>query len=144
MKTIGIWMDKEKAFVITINKNKEDFATVFSEIEDYHVHGGSGTRFKGGPQDVIQDSTYLEREKHQFRAYFKKIIPLIEDADKIVIFGPAGSGNKFKKELSEHHKKIDKKVEGVFKSDSLTNNQTKALIRNYFKNDNYHFNYATT
>ncbi|WP_299215172.1 hypothetical protein [uncultured Aquimarina sp.] len=134
MKNIGIWMDKEKAFIIDIKENDEDMTTIFSEIEDYRIHGGSGTRFKGGPQDVVQDSKYLEREKHQFKAYFKKIIPYIENADSIVIYGPAEAGEKFNKELEENYKEIGKKVKAVLKADSMTENQTKALIRDYFKN----------
>lgn len=133
MKTIGIWMDKEKAYIITVGKNEEDMITVFSEIENYRIHGGSGSRLKGGPQDVVQDSKYLEREKHQFKAYFDKIIPLINDADKIVIFGPAEAGEKFQKELYKNHQEINKKVEGVMAADSMTENQTKALVRDYFK-----------
>ncbi|OED39975.1 hypothetical protein AB832_03750, partial [Flavobacteriaceae bacterium (ex Bugula neritina AB1)] len=110
MKTIGIWMDKEKAHIITTNEKGEDMITIFSEIENYRIHGGSGTRLKGGPQDVVQDSKFLEREKHQFKAYFDKIIPAINDADKIVIFGPAEAGEKFQKKLLNNHQEINKKV----------------------------------
>lgn len=133
MKTIGIWMDKEKAHIITMKDEQEEMQTILSEIEDFRISGGSGTRLKGGPQDVVHDSKYLEREKHQFRAYFKKIVPLIGEADKIAIFGPAEAGEKFHKELSENYKHIFEKLEGVFKADSMTENQTKALIRDYFK-----------
>ncbi|MFD2564341.1 hypothetical protein [Aquimarina rubra] len=133
MKNTGIWMDKEKAYIIDIQESNEDMTTIFSEIEDYRIHGGSGTRFKGGPQDVVQDSKYLEREKHQFKNYFKKIIPYIENADSIVIYGPAESGEKFLKELETNYKKIAEKVKAVLKADSMTENQTKALIRDYFK-----------
>ena len=133
MKTIGIWMDKEKAHIITSNKDGEHITTLVSNIENYRIHGGSGTRLKGGPQDVVQDSKYLEREKHQFKAYFKEIISHIQEVDKLAIFGPAEAGEKFEKELNENYKDIHKKLEGVFKADSMTENQTKALVRNYFK-----------
>ena len=133
MKTIGIWMDKEKAHIITSNNEGEHIITLLSNIENYRIHGGSGTRLKGGPQDVVQDSKYLEREKHQFRAYFKEIISHIKEVDKLAVFGPAEAGEKFEKELSENYKDVYKKLEGVFKADSMTENQIKALVRNYFK-----------
>lgn len=126
-------MDKEKAHVITTKDNGEDIVTITSNIENFRIHGGSGTRLKGGPQDVVQDSKYLEREKHQFRAYFTEIIPHIKDADNVAIFGPAEAGEKFNKELKENHKNIFNKVQGVFRADSMTDNQTKALVRDYFK-----------
>ncbi len=135
MKKIGIWMDKEKAHIITVNDDGEDMTTVESNIEDFRIHGGSGTRFKGGPQDVVQDSKYLEREKQQFKNYFAEIIPLIKDADSIVIFGPAQAGEKFNRELQESHKNIGAKIKDVLKADSMTDNQTKALVREYFKKD---------
>lgn len=133
MKNIGIWMDKEKAFVINPNQVEEEMITIPSQIETYRIHGGSGTRQKGGPQDVVQDSRYLEREKHQFKAYFKEIISKIKEVDKLVVFGPAEAGEKFKKELSDHYKDMYHKLEGVFKADSMTENQTIALVRDYFK-----------
>ncbi len=133
MKNIGIWMDQEKAHIITVKDNGENMNTIFSNIENFRIHGGSGTRLKGGPQDVVHDSKYLEREKHQFRAYFAEIVPFIKDADKIVIFGPAEAREKFSKELKNNHKDLSNKIEGVFKADSMTENQTKALIRDYYK-----------
>ncbi len=135
MKNIGVWMDKEKAYVITICDNTEKMITVFSEIESYHIRGGSGSKFKGGPQDVVQDSKYLEREKHSFKTYFKEIAQYLRDADSIVIFGPAEAGIKFKKRLQKKYNVIGNKVKAVIKADSMTINQTKALVRDYFKKE---------
>ena len=135
MKNIGVWMDKEKAHVITISNNAEEMTTVYSEIKSYHIGGGSGSRMKGGPQDVVQDSKYLEREKHSFKTYFKKIVPFLKDADAIVIFGPAEAGEKFNKKLRKKYKVIGNKVRAVIKADSMTPNQTKALVRDYYKKE---------
>ncbi|TPN87467.1 hypothetical protein [Aquimarina algicola] len=132
MKNIGIWMDKEKAHIITIKEDQEDMTTIMSDVETFNIKGGSGTRFKGGPQDVVQDSKYLHREKQQFKAYFKKLVSYVETADRLVIFGPAEAGEKFNKELQENYKGISEKVKDVIKADSMTDNQTKALIRDYF------------
>ncbi len=133
MKNIGIWMDKEKAHIIRVNNDVENITTVLSKIENFNAKGGSGTRFKGGPQDVVQDSKYLEREKHQFKAYFAQIIPFIKDANEIAIFGPAQAAEKFNIELKEHYKDISKKVKEVLKADSMSDNQRKALVRDYFQ-----------
>ena len=132
MKNLGIWLDKEKAHLVAIENNKEEFSTIYSKVEDYHVTGGSGTQFKGGPQDVVQDSKYLEREKHQLKEYFKEIASTIEDADAIAIYGPAEAQQKFKKELEENYKSIDNKVKLVKVVDSMTDNQVKALVRDFF------------
>jgi hypothetical protein len=94
MKKVGIWLDKEKAHIVTLEHNSEIIRTVPSNIEHFHIHGGSGPRFKGGPQDVVQDSKYLEREKHQRKAYFNTLIPFLQSSDQIVLFGPAQTANK--------------------------------------------------
>ena len=136
MKSIGIWIDKEKAHVISLENNRENFITLESEIENYHPGGGSGskgTRNRWGPQDVVQDSKYLEREKHQLKNYFKKVAEVISDADAIVIFGPSDTNLKLKQTLSANYKQLAKKVIAVEKADSMTNNQLKAFVKNYFK-----------
>ena len=69
----GIWLDKKTAIIVSVY-NEVSLNTILSNIEDFHIHGGSGTRLKGGPQDVIQDSKFLEREKHQTKKYFNDIV----------------------------------------------------------------------
>jgi hypothetical protein len=133
MKKTGIWLDKEKAHIVSIKDRNETFSTIYSEIENYNVSGGSGTRLKGGPQDVVQDSKYLEREKHQLKAYFKNLASHIEQADEIAIFGPAETFAKFKKELENNYVNINQRVVSVQREDSMTNNQVKALVRDFFK-----------
>ena len=132
MKNIGIWLDKEKAFIVTIENGKEKTQVVSSEIEHYHISGGSGTRFKGGPQDVVQESKFLEREKHKLKAYFKKIVDDTKDADALLLFGPAGTNEKFNKEIDESYSELSQKVLRVERADSMTENQIKALVRDVF------------
>lgn len=131
MKNTGIWLDKEKALIVTLENENETFTTLNSQIEDYRAVGGSGTKFKGGPQDVIQDSKFLEREKHQLKAYFKNIVTEIKDTDAIVIFGPAEASEKFSKELRENYNHLNTKIKGVKKADSMTNNQVKAWVKDF-------------
>ena len=134
MKNIGIWLDKEKAYVVTIENENETLERVPSNIEDYHIYGGSGTRFKGGPQDVVQDSKYLEREKHQTKNYFKELVSRVKEADALAIFGPAETYEKFKKELEDSYQELNQKVKTVQRANSMTNNQVKALVRDFFNN----------
>ena len=131
-KNVGVWLDKEKALIVSVENGNESMNTILSEVENFHIHGGSGSKFKGGPQDVVQDSKYLEREKHQLKGYFKDVTSEIEDAHAIVIFGPAQTKEKFRKELQENYKAISAKVKAVKTVDSMTENQLKALVRDSF------------
>ena len=134
MKKIGVWIDKREAKIVTLAAENETLHTVPSNVEDYHVKGGSGTRLKGGPQDVVQDRKYLEREKHQLRVFFRNVVAEIDDADELLIFGPAQVPQKLEKELVEIYPQLSEKVRGVEKADSMTENQVKAWVRDFFAN----------
>jgi hypothetical protein len=134
MKKIGIWMDKEKAHMVSLTDQSDIMNTIYSEVEFFKPIGGSRTRSaKWGPQDVVQDSKFLEREKHQLKSYFNKLSDSIGDADVIALFGPADTAEKFRKELTENHKPIAAKVKAVTKADSMTENQLKAMVKEFFQ-----------
>lgn len=132
MKNTGIWIDKREAKIITLENGNEHLNSITSDLESFNIGGGSGTSLKGGPQDVVQDSKYLEREKHQFSGFFKEISKFITEADSVVIFGPAEAGIKLNKELTEKYPDLHSKVKSVETTDSMTENQLKAWVRNYF------------
>lgn len=138
----GIWLDKKVAYVISDDLNgHQRLEVIFSKVETFHVHGGSGTRQKGGPQDVVQDRRYLERENHQLKNYFKEIVGHIEVCDQVVIFGPAETGQKFKKELDQNYESLALLVSEVVITDSMSKNQMKALVRDYFTANSSGVNY---
>ena len=135
MKNTGIWLDKNKALIVTIENDAETLQTITSNVEHQRPRGGSGTRFKGGPQDVVQDSKFLEREKQQLKQYYKSIASKIEDTGALVIFGPADTNEKFSEELKKNYKTLSTKIKGVKKADSMTENQVKAWVKNFFNSN---------
>ena len=112
------------------NQEKEDFVTIKSNIEHYSI---KSNKELGGANEIAQDSKLLEREKHQLKEYFKNIIREINDSDALVIYGPAETYLKFRKELQENHNTLNASVKGMYKADSMTKNQTIALIKDFFK-----------
>lgn len=132
MKKVGIWIDKEKAHIVTLEGEKEYFKTIVSELESFNVRGGSRSKTRWGPQQVVHDSKYLEREKHQMRDYFAKLAEAVKSADVISIFGPAEVKEKFAKELSEKHPGIGAKIKAVETADSMTDNQVKEMVKEHY------------
>lgn len=134
MNNIGIWMDKEKAHIVRLAGEQERFETLLSDLDFFKPSGGSRTRTaKWGPQDVVQDSKYLEKEKHQLKRYFDNLIEAIGSADAIALFGPGDTIEKFEKELRKSHKGLASKLKTITKADSMTDNQIKALARDCFR-----------
>ncbi|MDA9070143.1 hypothetical protein OAC43_00620 [Flavobacteriaceae bacterium] len=132
-RSTGVWLDKEKAIIVTLHNGDISVNTLLSNVEYFHVSGGSGTRLKGGPQDVIQDSKYLEREKLQLKTYFKNLATEIKDVDALVLFGPAEIKDKFNKELNASYKDLSAKVKDVVTADSMTKRQVKAWVKAFYK-----------
>ncbi|MBT8185128.1 MAG: hypothetical protein KJN76_09815 [Eudoraea sp.] len=132
MKKIGIWLDKKSAFIVTLNGNAPVVDIIESELEFYHPKGGSRSKTRWGPQEVVQDSRYLEREKHQLKKYFQMVIEKASNADALVIFGPGSTGQKLQKEISIHHPDLAARIAQVEKADSMSDNQKIAWVRNYF------------
>ncbi|MCX2720104.1 hypothetical protein [Lentiprolixibacter aurantiacus] len=134
MKYIGIWLDKEKAHLVILKNEQESLYTVNSEVEFFNPKGGSRSKSRWGPQDVVQDSKYTEREKHQLRSYFENINQALkkEDPQALALFGPGNTYAQFNKWLEENQRDLAELVEHAGKADSMTQNQFKALVRDIF------------
>ncbi|MBT8178678.1 MAG: hypothetical protein KJP14_01545 [Eudoraea sp.] len=132
MKYIGVWLDKEKAHLVTLENEKEMFKTLESEVEFFHPKGGSRSKSKWGPQDVVQDSKYTEREKHQLKAFFERIAGSLKNPQAIALFGPGNTYAQFHKWLEDNRRDLAQKAGTVQKADSMTHNQFKALVREVF------------
>lgn len=130
MKSTGIWLDKSRALIVNIENNEETMKIIHSDIDNYNV---TANRHIGGAKEIVKDVKYLEREKQQFKSYFKGIVQEINNTDALVIFGPAETYKKFAKELEEHHKNISVKIKGKRKTDSMTDNQVIAWVRDFFE-----------
>lgn len=132
MKQIGIWMDKQEAIVVGLKNGKDTIVIIPSEVEFFNPKGGSRSKTKWGPQEVVQDSKYLEREKHQLKRYFEKIVEAVKDTDQLAIFGPAEAPEKFREELDANYPGLAAKIVAFEKKDDLTQNQLKALVKETF------------
>lgn len=128
----GIWIDKRNAKIVKLKNDSEELQIINSSIEEFRPKGGSGTKLKGGPQDVVQDSKFTEREKQQQKRFFKSVMDLVVDSEQIVIFGPAEMGKKLNSELFESNIQLYNKVKEVKSADSMTDNQIKAWVREYY------------
>ena len=129
---VGIWLDKRVAKIVRLDGGNVSVALVESEVEEFRPKGGSGTRFKGGPQDVVQDSKYTERKKHQLKNYFNAIVKQLPEHDQLVVFGPSQTKIHFVEELQRHHQHVHHHLVDVVNADSMTDNQIRAWVETYF------------
>lgn len=129
MKT-GIWIDFDKAYIIELDKNKEGIKKIDSNIEHFHLHGGSRSKMAYGPQDNVSESKLLARNQQQQKSFYKTVINQINAKANIVVFGPAEAKVNLKKAILNVQAFKDKNIP-VEACDSMTENQMKAWVRNY-------------
>jgi hypothetical protein len=134
----GIWLDREKAFVIRIIGEHEP---VIEKIKPSRVSKTrSGRQVKaiarpGHPipaaPENIQKSQRLQR-----RHYFNAIIDLIRDADFISIFGPGKARLELYNAIDQVQL-LKKKVVAVEAANKITKSQMMALVNKYFNSDSF-------
>ena len=132
MIKLGIWIDKEKAHVVSVEGEAVKMKTVFSNLDFFNPRGGSRSKTRWGPQDVVQDSKYLEKEKQQLKQYFGELAVKSKKADSIVVFGPAETGRGLQKEWEDNYKDLARKIKAVKTADSMTDNQVMAWVRDFY------------
>ena len=132
-KYMGVWIDREKAFLVSIMGDKENTTFVESNVESRVRHsGGSRSRTPYGPQDVSSERKRDERHRHHLRDYYQRIISVLEDAHKIMIFGPGEAKTELGKEIKKS-KQLSQRIVSFEPADKMTEKQIAAKVRNAFK-----------
>src|SRR5512133_1904536 len=91
-KKAGLWIDRNTAVVVVIDKNVEAKSIITSDMEHYVLYS---TIVPGdGSPEEIRDRRFW----NHLGEYYDKIIAHIRDATEIQIFGPAEA----KYELEKH------------------------------------------
>ncbi len=136
-KQKGVWLDIRNAHIVTVSEKDTQMKTLISGIEEFNPKGGSGTSTPYGAQDSISESSYLKRKKLQTRKFFEAILSEIKDAEAIVLMGPAKMRIALQQFL-ESNPMFKGELLGNVSADSMTDNQIKAAIKEYFTKHEKH------
>ncbi len=131
-KNIGIWLDTEKAYIITIEENDSRIEIIESEIESRLRFTGETKGFsRFGNQYVNSTIKTPHKRRYQIENYFKKITEVIADAEELYLFGPAET----KVHLAKHISKeplLKKRIRKVESEDHLSEDQMIACVKHVF------------
>ena len=140
-KYIGIWLDQEKAYIVTIEKEniflkqpeKENVTFIKSGVGKHlRLSGWSRTRrINYGSQDIAVDGKIEARRRKQLDDYYERIIQASENARKILIFGPGITKKELEKK-SKKSKEMAPKVLPVETTDKMSERQILAKVKKYF------------
>ena len=79
---------------------------------------------------VPADDSHQKFLTQNLNIYYDEVIDHLRDAKSIFIFGPSSAKNELKERLSRNN--LGVKVVGVETSDSMTNPQIAAKVREFF------------
>lgn len=131
-KYVGIWADHEKAFIVTLQGDTETLTRIDSNVEGrVRLAGGSRSATIYGPRDVASEQKIDRRREHHLRGYYRKIIEAIDNAEKILIFGPGEAKRELEKEIKKS-KELSEKIVKIEPADKMTERQIAAKARQYF------------
>ncbi|MCW0483777.1 hypothetical protein [Gaoshiqia sediminis] len=131
-KEMGVWLDSEKAFLISFNDGGESIQKIESEVEHRVRFPGEKKEFhRLGGIVANTDKVQTERKKHQLSEYFNRVIHDIKDADKIFLFGPSVTKEWLEKEIKKDHQ-LSSKLIGIENADVITERQMIARTKEFF------------
>lgn len=131
-KQLGIWIDKEKAVLITLLKGNHSVKSIESDIVSKKRVPGEGKDFGKFGDQYVNDEKHTENKiKQQTVNYLQEIILEIKKVDEVVIFGPAEMKKELEKMVRSNNEIASLLLE-VKTADNMTDNQMVAWVKEYF------------
>jgi hypothetical protein len=127
----AIWIDTSKALLI------DEQGTAIEHIESpiqtrVRVDGESDDQGKFGGQAVTHEKQDLHRRQQEEKDFNHAICKKVDGADELLLFGPGEAKKHLFKHLVDHHS-FDMSKLHIQPADSMTENQVKAFVREYFE-----------
>ncbi len=133
-KLTGIWLDSEKAYVVTLAEGAPAIEQIDSPVETrVRIEGEKKQYSRLGGMYVNPQKKKTKRQEQQLKHYYHMILEKVKDAEAIYVFGPSNAPKRFYKELLRH-KDTASKVVGYETEGRLTRNQMIARVRQVYAN----------
>lgn len=122
-KTVGLWIDHQKAVIVFVAGKDTELKVVASDIEKHHRQSGVET-----PAD---DSRQRALTGH-LNSFYDEVVDCIRDTESILILGPGEAKGELNKRLEKDN--LSSRVVGIKTSDKMTDKQIVALVRGHYLN----------
>lgn len=129
--SIGIWIDKTQAYIISSEKI---IKTINSNIEIRPRIDGQGKDYgRFGSQFLTHEKSNKNRLTHQKNNFLKDVVNFIKKYDRYLLFGPAQMKNELGRLLLDNNELKDRFIE-LKTTQKMTDNQLVAYVRDFYKN----------
>ena len=123
-KQVGLWLDRNKAVIVSIANNIEAKRIITSDMEHYVLYS---TIVPGdGSPENIRDRRFW----NHLGEYYDKIIAHIRDAAEIQIFGPEVAKYEFQKRLEDEG--LAANIVSVEEANKMSDLQIATKVRKRF------------
>ncbi|MDX1407423.1 MAG: hypothetical protein R3330_04800 [Saprospiraceae bacterium] len=129
---IGVWIDLKRAVLIGFTQNTYTVKTIKSPVVSRLRVAGEGKQSgRFGSQFLDDERTREQLREQQIHRYTREVIAHLCGADQIVIFGPAEMKTRLK-QVIEEQPVLAPRLRAVVPTDSMTENQMVAWVKDYF------------
>jgi hypothetical protein len=131
-KRTGIWLDHEKATIVTLFGSRYKLSIIESDIITRERVDGETRKYgRFGDQSLNHEKHKERRIEKQISNFLQQLLREIKDVDELVLFGPAN----MKIELEKHilnDPTLASKLKAVLSADSMSNNQMVAWVKKFY------------
>jgi hypothetical protein len=120
---VGIWIDREKAVIVTISAGHVSTKTLSSEVGPHTHYAGS--------QEGGGEKKYEERHNQNLDRYYDDVISQLGEPEAVLLFGPGEAKMQLKHRLGRSHV-LSKMIVAVEGADKLTDPQIVATVKEHY------------
>ena len=125
-KTVGLWIDHEKAVIVFVEGAEAEIRLIHSNIEEQRIEQQRRQNGRSVPSDDIRLRVFTEH----LNTYYEEVISCIRDAESILLFGPGEAKGELKKCLEKDN--LGERIVGVESADQMTDQQIVAKVKEHF------------
>jgi hypothetical protein len=120
IQKVGLWIDHQKAIVVTMLDNGEEITEMKPEVEK--------------EVEILASDRRQSSFSEHLNIYYDALIASMGETVSILVFGLGEAKDEFKKRLEKDEQLSDRIVD-VLTADKITDNQIAAKVREYFRDN---------
>ena len=132
MRKIGIWIDQKEANIISLIETTIASKTIYSDVETrVRIEGETKQFGRFGDQYLVDEKGKQNRIEEYTNRYLGRVMKEIQNADEVMLFGPAQTKSKLEK-LILTSQELAAKLTEVKTSEKMTDNQKIAFVKDFY------------
>ncbi len=114
----GLWIDHQKAVIVTVRGEDEDTKVIHSDVEKHAKSGNNA------------DDTSLDVFTEHLNKYYEKVISQLRGAEYIFLFGPGEAKGELEKRLAKEN--FGELIRVAETADKMTDAQVAEKVKEHF------------